>query len=357
MGYRDRWAGAVGALLCAAVVLAAPLARAAEGTLPSPGIREALRDGLPGDGDEVLAETVGLLMHYAWLTGDRPLFEAQVAQVEGVLASECGLLSWRATADGAATASASVDDLKVVRALFLGAQRWAEPRWDRLGHELAASVLEHETVDGQLVDAASWSGGHVSASDTLQTAYLDLGTLAMLAPRDPAWAAVYARSLEVLRAAETEHGLFVEQVARGGRPVRAAGAEVNAIHVLYCALHLAEMGEGGRRTLDHLHEAYEREGRLPGRYRLADGEPVPGYENRAVYALTARLALELGDEDTARRLLEHLVRWHLLDPVIDPAARAEVGFAALAFDNLQTLISLERQAQQGAPRPGTSGGS
>ncbi len=341
--------------LSAVALLTAVPAVAGEGTLPSPGVRETLRGDLPEGGDEVLAETVGLIMHYAWSTGDRALFEAQVAHVDGVLASECGLLSWRATAAGAAAASASVDDLKVVRALILGAQRWGEPRWERQGHELAAAVLEHEVVDAHLVDAASWNGDQVTASDTLQTAYLDLGTLAMLIPREPAWLEVYARSLELLRAAETEHGLFVEQLARGGQPVRSAGAEVNAIHVLYCALHLAEVGEGGQRTLDHLRAAFEREGHLPGRYQLSDGEPVPGFENRAVYALAARLALELGDGDLAARLLDRLAVFHLLEPVVTPAARADVGFAALAFDNLQTLITLQRQAAASAGRTGTSG--
>jgi len=294
------------------------------------------------EGDEVLAETVGLLMHYAWLTGDRALFEAQVETVEGTLRGPSGLLSWRITASGPAPASASVDDLKVVRALIRGAQLWGEPRWADLGRDLAAAVLEHETVDGLLVDAASWDGDGVRASDTLQTAYLDLGTVAMLIPHDPAWLPVYTRSLEVLREAETEQGLFVEQLARGGKPVRTAGAEVNGIHVLYCAVHLAEVGEGGERTLAHLRAAFDERGRLPGRYSLSDGAPVTGYENRAVYALAARLALLHGDHATARRFLDRMLEMHLLQPVLDPDSRVEVGFAALAFDNLQALISLRQ---------------
>lgn len=300
--------------------------------------------------DEVLAETVGLLMHHAWMTGDRALFEAQVSVVEGTLRGPIGLLSWRTTSDGPAPASASVDDLKVVRALIRGSQLWAEPRWADLGRELAAAVLEHETVDGQLVDAASWGGDTVRTSDTLQTAYLDLGTLAMLIPHDPAWLPVYSRSLEVLREAETEHGLFVEQLARGGKPVRTAGAEVNGIHVLYCAVHLAEVGEGGEPTLAHLRAAFDERGRLPGRYRLSDGAPISGYENRAVYALAARLALLLGDHASAERFLDRMLEMHLLEPVLNRGHRAEVGFAALAFDNLQALISLRQLSLARAAR-------
>jgi len=284
--------------------------------------------------EELLAETIGLELHLALLADDRCRFTELVAVVRDVLLAPCGLLSWRVEAGIPATSSASVDDLKAVRALLAGAERWGRPDWAMLAHGIADAALGLETVDGMLVEGASWESGDVVASRAVETAYLDLETIASLAEREPRWAIVYANAQRLLERAQTPRGLFPRRVDLAGRAL--AGGEVNAIHVLYCGIHLAEVGQGGDRTLAFFVEQLERDGKLEGRFELAGGEPIPGYEDVAVYSLAARLALLLDQHETARRFLDRMQE-------IRPARADHVP-----FDDLQASIALleERLARE-----------
>ena len=290
-------------------------------------------DRIGPDVDGLLAETVGLNLHLALLTDDRTRFEEQVAIVEEVLLAPCGLLSWRIDPSTGlpASASASVDDLKVIRALLEGVERWGDLGWAVLAHAIADAALRLETVDGMLVEGATWEHGDVVASQAVETAYLDLATIGTLAERDPRWSIVYSNALALLLKSQTAAGLFPRRVTHEGEAPADTNAEVNAIHVLYCAIHLAEVEQGGDRTLSFFVEQLDRDGRLEGRFVLAAGVPVPGYEDVAVYALAARLALILGQHETARRIL---------DPIQQTRLQQIDG---VPFDNLQVSVALAEE--------------
>ena len=302
--------------------------------------------------DGILAETVGLLLHYAWLAGDRGLFDHQVGLVQYHLMAPCGLLAWRASLSTreAAPASASVDDLKVIRALLGGGETWGDPAWGELVDRMGAAVLQHEVVDNVLVEAASWDDeGGVVAADVVETAYLDLKTVSLLIPRDPAWLNVYTRSLDLLRSAETEHGLFPRRITREGVPIATDDGVVNMIHVLYAALHMAEVNEGGDATLGLLRERFDATGRLPGRFVLATAERVDGFESLSIYALASRLARARGEQALARRFLDRMLEMQLLDPVVGSPDRSTVSWDSHSFDNLQALIALREEASSRSP--------
>ena len=288
---------------------------------------------IDGGADGLLAETVGLHLHLALLADDRARFEEQATVVEQVLLAPCGLLSWRVDPGSGmpARASASVDDLKVIRALLAGAERWGVLAWSDLAHSIGDAALRLETVDGMLVEGATWEHGDVVASRAVETAYLDLATLGALAEREPRWSIVYSNALELLLESQTTLGLFPRRVTPEGGAIADSNDEVNAIHVLYCAIHLAEVERGGDRTLAFFIQQLDRDGMLEGRFQLATGAPLPGYEDLAVYALTARLALILDQREAARRLLEP-VREGRLQQLDD-----------VPFDNLQASVALAEE--------------
>lgn len=321
----------------------------------------------------VLSESVGLAMTYAALARSPALFDAQLRIGERILQGPRGLLAWRASDDLLRTwpSSASIDDLTVVRALLHGAAAWHRPGLERKAQRIAGAVLEHQVVGDLLVDAASWNDDGVYTSDTVQLAYLDLRTMALLAERDAAWEDVYEGSLALLREAEREGGLFPETWSvvdgtfgvgdrdgdgdgdgdgnradvpdHGDRDALergdAGGDVVNDILVAYCALHLAEVGEGGRPTLDHMLGQLERTGFLAGRHELDGGAALEGYEGIAVYAIGVRLALALGDLPAAEQVAAAMAaRQRSGTAAVDGAF--SLGDTAHTFDNLHALIAL-----------------
>jgi hypothetical protein len=307
---------------------------------------DPVEDALRRRDRPLLTETVGLLMQVAVQAGDRVIFDQQVSRVRHHLLAPCGLLAWRATPDlgAVASSSAAIDDLAVVRALLMAADRWACDEARQLALSIAAAVARHEVVDGWLVDAASWEGDEVVPSSRIQTAYLALDVMARLAPLAPVWAAVLERSVGLLGELESPLGLFPEEAALPGSGAEEPGptSVVNAILVLYCALHLALVGRGGERTLDFLRARWRADARLAGRYRFSDGRPIEGFESVAVHGLAARLARALGDAPLADQLLTRLLAYQLYDPVTASPAGPLPHRDTTPFDNLQALLALQQ---------------
>ncbi len=316
--------------------------------------RDARRAGpvesaLSVDEQPILTETIGLLMQFAADRGDRPLYQAQLSRVQHHLRAPCGLLSWRATPDLAVTApsSASIDDLTVVRALLTGSERWDDELSAALATDIGAAVLEHEVVDGLLVEAASWDDSGIVPAKTIQTSYLAVDAMAALAERDPSWTPVYHRSVEFLRSIETPLGLYPEMI-----PLPAAGAEqlpppvgdpvLNAILVLYCAVSLAAVGQGGEGTLRFLHDHWQQHGRLSGRFHMHSGTSVAGYESVAVYGLAARLARHLGQPEFSDAIIDRMLAYQFLDTVVARPSGPLPHRDTSPFDNLQALLALQQ---------------
>lgn len=291
------------------------------------------------DGPYLLSETVGLAMEYAVLSGDRARFDHLVGFVANTLQSPNGLVAWRTSDAGPADSSASIDDLVIARALAEGARRWNAPALRERSATIADAVLRYEVRDGLLVESASWNADGVVSSATVQTSYLDLATMREFARDVPEWQAVHDASLALLHDVETEQGLFPEGVPVGAPPPPPGDTIVNGIPTLYCALHLAEVGEGGDRLLAFLERQLRENGRIAGRYRLADGAPVDGYESVAVYALTARLAATLGKPDLARAALLRMGDYWHFEPVLVDLARPPRWRETSAFDNLHAMLA------------------
>ncbi len=310
----------------------------------APHTRVALEPGalageLPG-ARSVLSESVGLLMTYAALADARPLFDAQLRLAERVLQGPHGLLAWRASRHLARTdaSSASIDDLTVVRALLRASARWDRPDLARSAAAISTGILEHQVVDGVLVDAASWNGDGIYSGREVQLAYLDLRTMALLAERDAAWEPAYESGLRLLREGGDGHGLFAETWSLDSGEY-ATPDPVNGILAAYCALHLAEVGEGGAETLALFDARLADAGRLAGRYGRDDRAPVDGYEAAAVYALAARLSLALGQIEPAERYVARLLETQKSEPR-GAAGAFSLGNTAHTFDNLHALIAV-----------------
>lgn len=308
-----------------------------------------------GPGEQpLLTETIGLLMQYAAERGDRALYDAQLSRVQHHLRAPCGLLSWRATPDLEVTSpsSASIDDLTVVRALLRGAERFPGGVSEALALDIGAAVREHEVVDGLLVDAASWDDSGVVPSLSIQTSYLAVDVMAALADKDPAWSPIYERSVGFLHAIETPRGLYPEVLALPAtgadtlQPAMEPDQVLNAILVLYSAVSLAAVGRGGQATLAFLEAHWVEHGSLAGRYHLASGQPVSGYESVAVYGLAARLARHLGRADLSDAFIERMLNYQFLDPVVARPSGPLPHRRTSPFDNLQAMLALQ-QARDG----------
>lgn len=101
-----------------------------------------------------------------------------------------GLTVWRIQAGEKAAANASLDDLRILRALMKADAVWGG--YEREIRERAAALYAACVVDDALVSFANVDGsGH---GDSVTLCYLDVQTMRALSAYDVRWTAVANRS-------------------------------------------------------------------------------------------------------------------------------------------------------------------
>ncbi|RJO68936.1 MAG: hypothetical protein C4523_06595 [Myxococcales bacterium] len=289
--------------------------------------------------DDVLAETMGLAMLYFVRRGMRDEFDRAWKFVKTNLIGEFGLVAWKWSAKNGrrAASSASIDDLRLVRALLLADDEWCGGDYEQDALALAGAVAAHEVKDGFVVEAASWDWSGVAAAAIVDLSYLDLYTMRLLSRYDAKWNGIYEKSRDLILASMTGQGLFYDKF-----DTKAQGyfnTENNLINKLMCAVHLAEAGIFMPEVTVFLEAQLSRAGQLYGRYDPDSGQATVGYDSVAVYALALQLAL------LCERPLLAAAMLHLLDSY--RRVRIETPFIGCfgqtvchAFDNFQVLLAL-----------------
>ena len=140
----------------------------ADGAIPS---TYTLSGGAVHPGDTVLSETMGQTMLYAAQTEDAALFSDVWRYVRDKM-TVGGLTVWRIQAGEKAAANASLDDLRILRALMEADAVWGG--YEREIRERAAALYAACVVDDALVSFANVDGS--GRGDRVTLCYLDVQT-------------------------------------------------------------------------------------------------------------------------------------------------------------------------------------
>ena len=217
----------------------------------------------------VLAESMGLAMRYFVIVNDRKRFDRVWAYVKMHMLSEQGLIAWRYLPDSkqVAPSSASIDDLRIARALLEAYEAWGDRELWCAACELGRAMLEYEIVQDIPVESVSWEGG-VSRSNVVDLSYLDLYAMKLLARyhegQSERWTEIHQRSRSLLLQALSEQGLFHDKYDLTSDSY--FDQENNLINKLLCAVHLAETGDLKSKVIDFVEKEIGESGMLKGRY-------------------------------------------------------------------------------------------
>ncbi|MCK4394543.1 hypothetical protein KAX17_16690 [Candidatus Bipolaricaulota bacterium] len=327
--------------------------------LPSPGEDLAA-------GHEVLLQNTGLFMLYAVQVRDRPLFDRQVAVIQDYfLEGWLGLLHWKLDAQMQPVESSwgtysnsPGDSLRVVKALLLADEYWRDEAYKELAAKIGEGFKNYNIApDKTLRYYASWTPKLEPAGygDRVVLAQLDFATMIRLAQQDESWEGILATNLEVALSGMTEQGLFEQSYLPEQKKYEQGDGSI--IQMGKIAYHLAIYGrsfgdpaarDGGQRFLEFVKGEYGAKGRILGRYDPETGAPLATWENIAVYAQIARIALELEDPSFAEMIiLEKILPGQQLDLQSPVYGAFTVRFDdAYAFDTLEALLAL---AARGSP--------
>lgn len=310
------------------------------------GIYTNLKDDLPhvqdiANNHQVLSESVGLLMLYAILEDDLELFTTQYNFLNEYLLSGKQRVRWFADPrepSNNPNTNASIDDLKIIKALLLASDAWDDSKYQRLALSIADHLYEVQVTDAGLLDYYDWQSDQTA--NTVTTSYLDLYTLRLLSMENEKWEPVYERALNILEESRLQNGLF-QKTYDASTDRWEQNESFNMIDVLYVAVHLAEVDQPVKNTLQFIEDKWTKDQKLYGSYD-SSGSPVHMIDSPAVYALAYQLLLLVGDQ---HELAEAFYNKLFSLQVSDRTSEYYGGFVelntmeAFSFDHLHALIA------------------
>ncbi|MEM2964934.1 MAG: hypothetical protein QXE22_05760 [Candidatus Bathyarchaeia archaeon] len=306
-----------------------------------------------GVNHEVLAESIGLMLGYAYLTGNFTLFKLEERFARKRLLSPYGVFYWKLNEDmspymniDGMYSSALIDDLRILKYVLLGYEKWRNPETLQFALEIMKGLWRYVSDEGGLVDYLVWSNsGRILKSDNLRLAYCDLEALQLLSSYDLNWRPVLDQTLKtILNGRMKQTGFYHEIYDIKARRYYTPGRGVNTIQQIFIALHLLEndMVDDAKDMCTFLVKEYLEKNVVADSYNPLTGSRGRGELDIGSYALLVQASTLIADISVAKLIMENKI---LTLQDLNSTSKTYGAFHypeedAKAWDNLQSLISL-----------------
>jgi len=311
-------------------------------------------------GHDVLLQNNSLLMLYAARTGDQQLLDQQVEVIKDYFLEErLGLLHWKLDVEMQPSESSwgtysnsPGDSLRVAEVLLLAYEYWEDETYEELALKIGEGLKKYNIApDKTLRYYASWTPALESAGygDRVVLAQLDLGAMARLAQEDRDWEELITTNLGIALSGMTDRGLYYQDYLPEQQKYETGNGSM--IEMARVAYHLAVYGrslgdpaasDAAQNFLSFVKGEYRARGKIFGRYDPETGAPLVTWENIAVYAMIAQVALELEDSSFGETIIsEELLPYQQLHPRSPVQGAFTTGFDdAYASETLEALLAL-----------------
>jgi hypothetical protein len=237
-------------------------------------------------GADFLSESAGLLMLY-YLSGDeRRKFDVQVNILTTRFLNGNQLIKWRIRRElNRETVNSTIDDLRIVKALMMAAERWDRDRskgYKSIAKKLSAQLLKH------CVTANALKAYDSPNSPKAPFAYYDFKAMRRMGEFDKKWRELATVNMEKILSRQVKGLPFYEDDGFS------KDNPFPTVENLMTMMHLSEVGVKDLQSITWLKEQLTRKG-LFGSYSIA-GAPLNPVESPAIYAITAIIASLNRDE-------------------------------------------------------------
>jgi hypothetical protein len=299
-------------------------------------------------GDEVLSESVGLLMDYCVTRKRRDLFEREFSFLqENLVARRNGRLfiKWR-TGKKEAACNAAIDDFRIMRALLDAYDLWGEQKYLDAAGFIQQGVFENQVEERNLYEFYDWAANRKSKAVPL--CYMDMYAMYRVSAFNREWLKVADCSRWLIKNARiNETSPFLYKYFDPGRGAYTpdeeykGGKGVCLTYTLYSLIHMLEMNEDTAFFTQWLNEEMKK-GTLYARYDPVTLKPSGDMESTAVYALAAVYSRKAGEPELYYKLLDRMLEFMVSDnksPYFGGFGNLETGDFH-SFDNLTALWAL-----------------
>ncbi|CDF59207.1 hypothetical protein [Thermobrachium celere] len=287
---------------------------------------------------DVLSESEGLAMIYYAYTKNEEKFREHYDFVSNRMLLRNNLVSWRVGEDYKYSASASIDDLRIIRALIIGYSVFDNKDYINLAKKISTAVYRYECKKGFLVD---YYDGY-NKSNTITLSYIDLYTLNLMGNYDLRFKSIYENSRWILENGKIDGTPFFAYKYNFTSRRYSNDLKADMLQNAIVVEHLAEDNIFYLDFIEFIKNEMNTKGAIYSQYDIKTRKPTSTMESTAVYATLARIALYYKDIDLFNMLLRRMMAFQVKDKsskIYGAFGDVRTNYAH-SFDNLNALLAL-----------------
>lgn len=287
-------------------------------------------------GEEVLSESMGLMMlHYVY-TKNEPAFKGLRLFCEENLKNN-SIYVYR---EGFWT-NALIDDLRIIEALLLAGETFNNVDYTNQALAYADVLYETNTSNGLLVDF--YDVQYKNRNNFLTLCYANFELLSKLSTYDSRWESILETTKAIVHSGfiSDSFPLYYNNYDYSSNTYNQES--IHIVHGLKTLLHLAEIEELPSSSLQWLKQRVS-EGTLYGSYSIT-GEALTDIQSTAAYAIAARIAVAAHDESLYYQCIQRMEQYKINDPsheMFGCFGNAETK-EAYSFDQLTALLAYDAE--------------
>lgn len=288
-------------------------------------------------GYSVLSESQGMMLLYYIDVDRKGEFDNILSYIKNNMILEDGVISWRIDEGKASSTSATIDDLRIVKALLLAEERWGDRNYRKLAVKISRAIKK-ELLDGKLL--ADFNDG-TSKSDKTTICYLDIQTMKLLSNIDKDYKKIYESSLDLLNKSiiSDEVPLYKKEYNRKNNEFD--NEDIDMLLSSIVLNNMVQAGENVDKSIQWIKEKYKKDGAIFAKYSLDNVEATSNIESTSIYANLLCVASKVKDEELYNICLTKLKAYQIIneDNLIYGAYGDANTHEVYSFDNLNALLA------------------
>ncbi|WP_339288524.1 glycosyl hydrolase family 8 [Paenibacillus sp. FSL E2-0201] len=289
-------------------------------------------------GHEVLSESASLRMLAAVRSGQQERFAEQWQLAKQTFDMNSGF-SYRYSPKQQKLypLNAAVDDLRMIRALYEAGEKFSDTQYTAEADKYGERFYDYNVKNEKLYDFYDMEYSSTNTFVTL--CYINLGTLRKLSIPSQ-----FSKKLTNDMNVILENGYLSDQfpfyeTRFNYETGKYSSENINTVESLLSILALVEVDQEKSTSIDFIKQQVEA-GTLYGQYSR-EGKPLNDIRSTAIYAITAMIGAEIGDESLYHKSIERMNEFRVTDvgsPLYGGFGDVASG-QAYSFDNLMALLA------------------
>lgn len=290
-------------------------------------------------GHSILSESQGMMMMYYLYAGEESLFEEMYNYINENMLLDNGLISWRIEGNSPSKVSATIDDLRIIKALLFGYKEFGDIKYKDLAIKISDGIFENLVKGDYLIDFKDEYG--ISNNSTL--CYLDLQSIKALSEIDERWVSKFNKTIEVINEGYISDNLPLYKNTYDTITGEYSNDNIETLLSMSVVLNKAEVGQDVSNTINWLKEILKKDGYISSVY---DSASLKGgkIESTSIYAIIVQIAKVTGDKELEALGMKKMISFQSRNKKsnIYGGFGNEKSMEVYSYDNLNALLAFKK---------------